>query len=481
MKKILFLFFIVSFSSIYSQVSLDVDGAIKMALTNSKFLEKAEKELEYTVLENSIFKKDFLPNIFTSTIFPFISKSTTKVTTPDGRDVFVNQNQAYYDLNLNIEQKEPLFGGKFTFSSYFNRIDLFGDTTEKTFFSTPFSFSYSNNSILFNSYKHEKTINTLKSRESLIGYNMRLEEIVYQTVEKYFRSYILNQNIENKVKALKEMNGIFDIAKRRFEIGSVNKGDLLSLEFNILDMESSLEDLKLEKETARKMMSLFLNKEFEPALLVRPREEIFNLNISYEEALNQMIENNKLVIELERKKAEKEFEIKKINSENKITLGLEASYGLSNTSTAFNQSIKNLNDQQSYLVSIKYLLFDFGKNKQAQKLMNIEKSILDTNFQLELEALKSDLYTLINRFRSNQKKILILKQKRNISQERYVFLKNRFTLGKVSITDLNISQKEHRQLEIEYLSTLKEIWTKYYEIRKITMFDFLNNEKINYF
>ncbi|WP_281989370.1 TolC family protein [Aquimarina aggregata] len=480
MKKYIFYVLVFNLNMAHSQENLDIEKAINLALINSELYKKAEKELDYSEVHNTLFKKSFLPNIYTSSVFPSISKSVTRITTPNGNDIFVNQNQAYYDLRLNIEQKEPLFGGKFTLSSFFNRIDLFADLNSQTYFSTPFSFSYTNTNFTFNAFKYEKIINQLKIEEDVIKYNSQLEDIVYQTVEKYLEVYTITKNIEEKRKALKGMEEIYSIAEKRFKIGSINKGDLLSLKLRILDIESSIEIMVSEQKNVQKILVDFTKNESATTNFIKPKEDILNLNISYESALSKMIDNNQLMKELKRKKIEKELEIKTHKSENKFSININASYGLSNTASSFNESTTNLQDQQSYSISLRYLLFDFGKNKQQIKLLNIEKELLENDFQIAIEDLKKELFFIVSNYNSNIRKLSFLKKKLDIVYERYNFSRKRFSLGKITITDLNLAQKEYQQIDNECLTTLKNVWINYYNIRKFTMYDFLKNKNINY-
>ncbi|EZH73683.1 hypothetical protein ATO12_17250 [Aquimarina atlantica] len=474
--------YLLIFSSgfLFSQSTLGVEEAIDLALKNSELYKKAQKEKLYSETNSIIFNKVFLPNIYASSILPSISKSVTRVTTSEGKDIFVTQNQAYYDLSLNIEQREPIFGGVFTFSSFFNRIDLFGNTENQTYFSTPFSLSYTNNAFIFNPLRHEKTINRLKTKEDIANFNTQLEEIAYQTVEKYFELFVLTKNIEEIRKANIDIKEIYDVAKKRFKIGSINKGELLSLELSILDTESTINTLLTNQKISQQVLESFIKESTYLELNTTPKQLILNLDISFDLALKEMMENNQLMIEKERRKLELELELKKYKSKNRFKININASYGLSNTAVSFNESIENLQDQQSYSLSLKYLLYDFGKNKQQIKLMNIKKDLQGNHYDVIIEDMKQQLYRLVNEYNSNIKRMSLLDKKLFIANERYEFLRKRYSLGKATITDLNIAQREHQQIDSDYLTMLKETWLKYYKIRKITMYDFQNKRKISY-
>ena len=50
--------------------------------------------------------------------------------------------------------------------------------------------------------------------------------------------------------------------------------------------------------------------------------------------------------------------------------------------------------------------------------------------------------------------------------------------GKIGFLDYSIAQNEKDRSQIDYIQILQKSWTKYYEIRKLTLFDFLENKKI---
>ncbi|MBT3302867.1 MAG: hypothetical protein HN921_02875 [Bacteroidetes bacterium] len=57
--------------------------------------------------------------------------------------------------------------------------------------------------------------------------------------------------------------------------------------------------------------------------------------------------------------------------------------------------------------------------------------------------------------------------------------KHRYLIGKIDITDLNLAQEEKDMARKNYISTLRLYWDSYFEIRRLTLFDFLKNERID--
>mgnify|MGYP000695859060 CR=1 FL=1 len=65
-----------------------------------------------------------------------------------------------------------------------------------------------------------------------------------------------------------------------------------------------------------------------------------------------------------------------------------------------------------------------------------------------------------------------------IAIKRYEITKKRFVLGKITITDLNLALQEKDRSVLRYLNSLEKFWTDYYTLRRLTLYDFIKNEKI---
>lgn len=69
----------------------------------------------------------------------------------------------------------------------------------------------------------------------------------------------------------------------------------------------------------------------------------------------------------------------------------------------------------------------------------------------------------------------LLKKSDEIANERYIVSQNRYLIGKIDITNLNIALKEKDEAKRAYVDALQAFWTAYYELRRLTLFDFSTN------
>jgi outer membrane protein TolC len=78
-----------------------------------------------------------------------------------------------------------------------------------------------------------------------------------------------------------------------------------------------------------------------------------------------------------------------------------------------------------------------------------------------------------------QNQLKIAAKSDTVARKSYEVTKGRYLIGKInSILDLNNAQMETDNSEKNYYFALQTFWRTYYEIRKMTLFDFLKNEPL---
>jgi outer membrane protein TolC len=74
--------------------------------------------------------------------------------------------------------------------------------------------------------------------------------------------------------------------------------------------------------------------------------------------------------------------------------------------------------------------------------------------------------------------VVIAAKADTVAQKGYEVTKARYLIGKISITDLNIAQTESDRSKSSYINTLRAYWQNYYDLRRLTLFDFENKRSI---
>ena len=82
------------------------------------------------------------------------------------------------------------------------------------------------------------------------------------------------------------------------------------------------------------------------------------------------------------------------------------------------------------------------------------------------------ILTQVRQFEMLQLQIEITKKSDAVAFERYNVAQNRYLIGKIDITNLNIALKEKDDAKRSYIEALKSYWTAYFNLRRLTLYDF---------
>ena len=67
-----------------------------------------------------------------------------------------------------------------------------------------------------------------------------------------------------------------------------------------------------------------------------------------------------------------------------------------------------------------------------------------------------------------------------IAVEKYKIASERYVLGNLSITDLSIAFQENDRAKRDYVTSMRDFWTAFYQLRYLSLYDFEKNQKISY-
>ncbi|HWH50787.1 MAG TPA: TolC family protein, partial [Gemmatimonadaceae bacterium] len=77
-----------------------------------------------------------------------------------------------------------------------------------------------------------------------------------------------------------------------------------------------------------------------------------------------------------------------------------------------------------------------------------------------------------------QRNVLIAAKADTVAEKRFDVAKNRYVIGKISISDLYIAQNEKDQAVLSYVQALRGYWTAYYHLRRVTLYDFATKHEL---
>jgi outer membrane protein TolC len=398
------------------------------------------------------------------------NNSFTPVRQPDGSIRYLPLNQLNPGLSFGVQQPIQWTGGTVyvnTSYNYFNNITQ--NTTQWN--GTPFNIFLDQPIFAFNSYKWDKKIEPIKFEESKREYAENMEQIGRDAVEAFFSVLQAQVNLQIAQFNLANNDTIYKIEQGRYNIGTTSEDKLLQVELQLLRSRQDVARANLDLQTASLRMRTFIGlKNGESFDLVLP-DAIPEFSVSEDEALVYAKQTRSAYIAFERRKLEADQLVAQARGQ-RYQVSLNASYGTNNIGANLGEVYQNTSKQQQANISFNVPIVDWGRRKALMQTAIANKRLNDYVIAQNEVSFEQEILTQVRQFEMLRLQIEITRKSDQVAQTRYNVAQNRYLIGKIDITNLNIALNEKDTAKRSYIDALKSFWMAYYDLRRLTLYDF---------
>lgn len=159
-------------------------------------------------------------------------------------------------------------------------------------------------------------------------------------------------------------------------------------------------------------------------------------------------------------------------------MNINASYGYNNAALRFSDIYSHPNRQALASLGVSIPILDWGRSKARVGIAQANKRLVEYTVQQERIVFEETIFTKVKNFQQLRNQIRISKKADEVADKRYEISRQRYFTGSVDITNLNIAQQE-KDINREYfVSSIRDFWLAYYELRELTLYDFKNKESL---
>jgi len=424
-------------------LSLTLDEVIELAKEQSPMAIMARHRFRGSYWEYRTHMAKFRPGLTLSSVVPELTRSIEKITLPDGSDDFVERSLMNSSLEVSLMQNIAPTGGSIFMTSALDRIDNFkADENPVSYLSAPVSIGFRQPIKAHNSFRWEKKIEPLKYEEA-----------------RKTTNYANNDTL-------------FRIAEGRYNIGTIAENELLQMELAFLNAGTALNEAKIQLEINKFRLRSFLGfNETVDIELIIPRD-IPEFDVDVVKALNEAKQNSPEIISLERQLLEADQSVAQAKAERYLTAELFATYGLTQKDYTIPDAYRNFQDQERIRIGLEIPILDWGLRKGQYRMAQSNQEVTRTNVQQSEIDFEQEVMLQVMQFNLQDDQVRIAAKADTIAQSRYEVTKQRFLIGNVDVTDLNIALTEKDAATRNYLSALNNYWSYYFNIRQLTLYDF---------
>jgi len=457
---------------LFAQNVFTLEDVIQRAQSQSPGFRQVETTRETKYWAFRSYRTNYNPQIRLNnfTAGSVYTNSISPIRQPDGTLQYIRINQYNPGVNFALQQPIQWTGGTLSVNSIYNYFNnLSNGTTQWN--GTPVNVQLNQPLLAFNQLKWDRMIEPIKYEESKRDYAEGMEQLASSASILFFT--VLQEQVNMQIARYNLANNdtIYKIEQGRYNIGTTSEDKLLQVELQLLRSRQDVAQANLNLQTASLQLRTFIGlRNGEDFQLIMP-DKIPEFDVQEDEALEHAKKTRSAYIAFERRKKEAERDVAFARGQ-LYQVGLSASYGLNNAGAGLSDVYQNPSKQQVANISFNVPIVDWGRRKAIMKTAYANKKLVDYVIAQDEVSFEQGILTQVRKFEMLRLQIEITKKSDQVALERYKVSQNRYLIGKIDITNLNIALQEKDSAKRSYIQALNAFWAAYYDLRRFTLYDF---------
>lgn len=483
--KILKTFFIIilaaSFApALFSQEvkRLTLDDVVSLASEQSPNALIAKHRFRASYWQYRTFVAEYRPSLSLTGTLPDYSTAYSRVwnsVTQQWEYASTNVLQTTGSLSLN--QNIGLTGGSISLGSDLTYEKDFERDADK-YITSPINIRLTQPLFRYNELRWQKKIEPLKYEEARKTYLSNVENVHLMAVQYFFNLALAQINREIAETNMQNADTLYQIARGRYNLGTIAEDELLQMELSYLNAGTAINESEINLRDRELKLRSFLgfNKTVRIELIIP--NDIPDLQVEVSEVLRLAEENNPELVGLERQLVEAQSSVAQAKAEKGLNANLTASYGLRDQDPVISMAYDQPNQQQSIRVGFSLPILDWGLGRGRYKMAQSSQELTQVQVEQSRVDFEQNLLLDVQQFNLQDDQVKIAAKSDTVAAKMYEVTKQRFLIGRIDVLELNNADTKKDQNKRSYIQALNNYWSYFYNIRALTLFDFVNNKPL---
>jgi outer membrane protein TolC len=459
-------------------IRLTLEETVKLAQLQSVDAAVALNSLKTAYWQYRTHKADQLPEVnFTGTV-PSYSNNYSRYQQADGSYTFVQNNWMTLNGKMSIDQNIALTGGRISLVSSLDFTRQLGKGAHNEYMSIPLGLSLVQPVFGVNNQKWQRRIEPVRYREAQAMYIENTEEVTLSAITYFFNLLHARENLMIALQNSENADKLYQVALAKRQIGYISESDVMQLELSALQAKGlvteAMSNLNANMFQLRSFLALDEDAVIEPVEPPTAPE----LRVTYNDVLDKALENNSFAQQIRRRQLEADYAVATARG-NLRNINLFATIGYTGKDVGLRDSYDRLQANQMVEVGVTIPLLDWGKRKGQVKVAESNRDVVLSRIHQDQMTFNQDIFLLTENFNNQAAQIEIAARADLVAGKRYNTSIEIFLTGNISVLDLNDARKSKDEARLKHIDELYKYWRYYYNIRSITLFDFLTGNNLD--
>jgi len=480
MKRSLIFILIISFAHFSILKSQEVERlslrmVIKLSEEHSPDAILAKHRFRASYWQYRTFKAEYLPSLTLTGVLPEYNRSYEKeYDYSTGREFYVEKNYSNISGSLSLSQNIGFTGGSVYVQSDLRRFDdnVFKEDGTWQYISTPASIGLSQPLFRFNEFKWQKQIEPLRYEAAKRTYLDDVENVHLRAVQRFFQLALAQINKEIAEMNYSNADTLYRIANGRYNLGTIAENELLQMELSFLNAGTAKNSAEINLRDMELRLRSFLGYNENIRIELDIPVTIPDIEVDMNRALELATANNPEILNLQRQLLEASRDVAEAKAEKGLNANMNVSYGLKGDDVGIPGAYQLLDDQQRLSMSFSVPIVDWGLRRGRYRMAQSSEEVVKTQVSQSIIDFEQSIFLDVAQFNLQDDQVRIAAKSDTVAAKMYEVTKQRFLIGNVDVLDLNNADTKKDENKRAYIQALQNYWTYYYNVRRMTLFDF---------
>ncbi len=457
---------------------LTLDEVIRLAEEQSPYALIAKHRFRASYWQYRTFVAEYRPALTLTGQLPDYSTAYSRVwnSVTEQYD-YASTNILQTSGSMALAQNIGLTGGSISLVSDLTFERDFERNANK-YISAPLNVRLTQPLFRYNELKWQKKIEPLKYEEARKTYLSDVENVHMMAVQYFFNLALAQINREIAETNMQNADTLYQIARGRYNLGTIAEDELLQMELSYLNAGTAINESETNLRDRELKLRSFLgfNQSLRLELIIP--SEVPDLEVEVSEVLKLAEKNNPELIALERQLVEAQSSVAQAKAEKGLNANLTASYGLRDQDPLLNLAYDQPNQQQTIRVGFTLPILDWGLGRGRYKMAQSSEEL--TRMQVEQSRIdfEQNLLLDVQQFNLQRNQVFIAAKSDTVAAKMFEVTKQRFLIGKIDVLELNNADTKKDQNRRSYIQALNNYWTYYFNLRALTLYDFVSRKPL---
>jgi outer membrane protein TolC len=163
---------------------------------------------------------------------------------------------------------------------------------------------------------------------------------------------------------------------------------------------------------------------------------------------------------------------------NRFTATVTASAGFNQSASAFGQSYQSPVGKQSLTVGVNFPMLQWGAGTADVEAARSVATRVSASNKMRQDALMEDARFSALQLQQAQRNVIISAKADTVAGKQFEVARNRYIIGKITNDALYLAQGEKDAAVLANVQALRNYWTSYYHLRRVTLYDFAARKEL---